>query len=105
MHVHGAPCFVAGVTDVFEQALGALWFAGKAKLAAMPDDLVGKQYPAISRKNLYQVLLDFLRLRMRRELQSPRDTPYMRVHDHSLGFLEPSAQHDVGSFARDSGQG
>ena len=86
-------------------AVDALGFAGDAELASVPDDLVGKENPFLARDDAHQVLLDLLRVIVRGEFETARDAVNMGVDDYAFGFLEPRAQHDVGGFAGDAGEG
>ena len=52
-----------------------------------------------------KILLDFLRIVLRREFQPPRDAVHMRVDHDSVGYFEPCPQHDVRGLARDAGKG
>src|SRR5579863_1388790 len=68
----GAPSLVGGVADIFEQAVDALGLASDAELASVPDDLVRKKYPLFAGNDAHQVLLDFLRIGIRGQLEAAR---------------------------------
>src|SRR5579862_9390822 len=88
MHVHGAPCFVPGVADIFQGALGALRFAGDAEFAAVPDDLVREQDPLLAWDNLHQVLLDLHGFVLRGQFKTARDAVNMSIDDHAFGYFK-----------------
>src|ERR1700691_2594643 len=104
MHLHRTPGLVGGVAEVFEGTVNALGLAGDAKLASVPDDLVRKENPLVAGDNTRQVLLNFLRVIVRGQLEAPRDAVYMSVDNHAFGLLEPRTQHDVGGFAGNAGK-
>src|ERR1700729_1135780 len=60
VHVHRAPGFVGGVAQVLERTVDTLRLASDAKLASVPDDLVGKENPLLARDDSHQVLFDLL---------------------------------------------
>src|SRR5580692_1270482 len=72
VHFHRAPRLVPGVADVLQRTLRALRLARDAQLPSVPDDLVGKENPALSWDDLHQILLDLLRVVLLRQFQSPR---------------------------------
>src|ERR1041384_2956210 len=70
MHFHCAPGLVAGVANVFEQAVGAPGAAGDAQFASVPDNLVREQSPALARDHAHQVLFDLFRIFFPGQLQA-----------------------------------
>ena len=63
-----------------------------------------KQDPSLAGNDLHQILLDFLRIVLRRQLQPARDAMHVGVDDHAFGLPEPCSQHDVRGFAGDAGK-
>ena len=94
------PGLIRGVTQLLQPTVRALRTACHAKLPPMPDHFVRKIRPPLTRNDPHQVLFNFSRVVLLRQLQAPRDSRYMRIHDHPFILLEPRPEHDVRGFAR-----
>ena len=68
----------------------------------MPDQLMGKENPAIFRNHFHQIRLDLLRVRILRQSQPARKPLHVRINNHSRRNSESSSQHDVPSLSRDA---
>ena len=93
------PGLVFGVAELLEVAAVALGLAGVADLAAVMDELVGEGDPAILRKNLHQLLLNFFCCLRIGEAEAAGDAEDVRVNDYSLSFAEADTENDVGGLA------
>jgi hypothetical protein len=87
VYIDRRPCLVLGVAKRFDGAFGTFWFAGDAEAAAVMDDLVAEQGPALLRNDLHEVLFDLLGIVVLRELPPSRDSMDVRVSDDSIVSL------------------
>src|SRR5579862_385198 len=87
-----------------DRARSALRFPRRADPAPVPDQSMGEADPFFHRQKLHQVLLDFLRIVLARQLKSAREALNVGVDDDAGGLAEPGAQDDVRGFSRDSRQ-
>ena len=92
------------VAEVFEEAFGALGRPCHAQFASMPDDLMGKQNPLLSRNHLHKVLFNLFGIVVLGEFQATRNAVNVRVHHHTVGDFEPCAKNHVCRLACDAGQ-
>src|SRR5579864_850775 len=79
----GSDRLVLGVAQPFEVAIEAFWLACLADASSVPDQLVRKENPPVRGNNLHQVLLDFLWVRIPRQIQPLRKPLHVRVHNHA----------------------
>ena len=70
----------------------------------MMDKKVGKHDPFFRREKLHQILLDFIRPFLFREIQTAGQSLYVRVHHDSIGFAVGDTEDNVCGLSRDPGQ-
>ena len=70
----------------------------------MPNQLMGKENPAIFRNHFHQIRFDFLRVGILRQIEPARKPLHVRIDNDSRRDSEPSPQHDVRSLPRDAGK-
>src|SRR5664279_2256448 len=92
---------------------GAVWGQGAsvavgvarpADSAAVPDDLVGEENPALAWQDFHEVALDTLCCRLSRERESLRKSDDMGVDHDAMGDAKGCPEHHVGGLARDAGK-
>ena len=105
MNLHCAPGLVRGMADIFQQAVGAFRTPRNAKLAPVPDYLVGEPGPLLARNDLDQILFDFFRIVVAGQFKSAADAVNVSVHNHAFVLMKPGSQNHVGGFAGDARQG
>jgi len=93
---------VLRVADVLQIALDAQRFARLANSPSMPNQLMRKENPAIFRDHFHQIALDFLWVRILRQIEPPRKPLHVRIDDDSRRDSESGAQHHVRRLPRDA---
>ena len=83
-----------------ELTLTAVGSSRLARSAAMMDELMREQDPAVLRNNLYQVAFDLFRCLLLGQIQALRNALNVGIYDNSRRHAVAGAQDDVRRFAR-----
>src|SRR5271168_2445442 len=96
--------FVLRVTNAFQIAFHALRLARRAYPPPMPDQLMRELDPLFLRQNGHQVLLNFFRILLARQIQPVGQPDHVRIHHYSARDSVRRAQHHVPGLSRHSRQ-
>ena len=89
VNVDRGPGFVGSVAEVFKRTLGTFRLARDADAAAMMDDLVGEVDPLAAWDDVHEVLLDFSRVGVFRQLKAAGDALHVSVNHDAVGHAKP----------------
>src|ERR1022692_4569456 len=77
----GSDGLIFRIAGRIQQTFRAARLAGLAECAAMVDNLVREEYPAVLRDDLHQVLLDLAGIGLSGQIQPAGDALHVRIHD------------------------